>query len=82
MANKRDIISVLNEIARAELSGPKRHRHNWQTNQPLKRGTTILFQCANCDKTKSQYLPTIEERTAQLADKFAKRLNRYQRSTE
>lgn len=66
--NKR-IIAELNRIARAELGGrPKRHRHNWQTNQPLTRGTTVTFNC-DCGKSKTVVIPTIEERKQQLREK-------------
>jgi hypothetical protein len=69
---KRNAIAVLNEIARIELSGPKRHRHDWQTNQRLERGTTVLFICAACPKTKTVRIPTIEERKAELRKRWSK----------
>lgn len=71
MNNKR-IIAELNRIARAELSGPKRHRHNWQTDQPLTRGTAVTFGC-ECGKSKTVRIPTIDERKAELERKFFKR---------
>lgn len=69
---KPDIISVLNQMAQQELGRPKRHRHNWQTDQPLTRGTTVVFTCTQCGKTKKQNIPTIEERKEQMKKRWKK----------
>lgn len=66
MAKQQNVISVLNDIVRAELGGPKRHRHSWRTAQPLTRGTTVEFTCV-CGESKSHHIPTIEERKIQLS---------------